>query len=48
MDGGAGSGREGSPWDKVGDDFLKKVPFPLVSESQLEDSLARLSEAVSG
>lgn len=35
-------------WSAVGADFLKKVPFPLVSESQLEDSLAKLGEAVSG
>lgn len=36
-------------WSKVTDpDILSKVSFPLVSEHQLEDSLARLAEAVSG
>ena len=36
-------------WSKVTDkELLKKVSFPLVSKGQLEDSLARLEEAVSG
>lgn len=35
-------------WSNVGDDFGKRVPFPFISETQLEDSLAKLSEAVSG
>ena len=35
-------------WSGVTDpDLLKKVSFPLVSESQLEDTLAKLAEAVS-
>ena len=35
-------------WSKVTDkDLLKKVSFPLVSESELEDSLGRLAAAVS-
>ena len=35
-------------WDKVTDQaLLQKVPFPLVSESQLEDSLAKLASTVS-
>ena len=34
-------------WDKVTDkDLLAKVKFPLVSQAQLEDSLARLAAAV--
>lgn len=36
-------------WSNVTDpDLLKKVRFPLVSQSQLEDSLGRLAAAVSG
>ena len=36
-------------WSKVTDPaLLKKVRFPLVPESALEDSLGRLAEAVSG
>ncbi|MEP7089727.1 MAG: SRPBCC family protein [Nocardioidaceae bacterium] len=36
-------------WSKVTDpDLLSKVTFPLVSEEQLEGSLARLADAVSG
>lgn len=36
-------------WSKVTDQaLLKKVGFPLVSESQLEDSLGRLASAVAG
>lgn len=36
-------------WSEVTDkDLLAKISFPLVSESQLEDSLGRLAEAVSG
>jgi hypothetical protein len=36
-------------WSKVTDKaLLAKGLFPLVSESQLEDSLAKLAEAVSG
>ncbi len=36
-------------WAAVTDkELLKKISFPLVSESQLEQSLARLGEAVSG
>ena len=36
-------------WGKVTDpDLLSKVGFPLVSEHQLEGSLAKLAEAVSG
>ena len=35
-------------WDKVSDKaILKKVPFPLVTQDQLEDSLANLASAVS-
>jgi uncharacterized protein YndB with AHSA1/START domain len=35
-------------WDKVTDQaLLQKVRFPLVSESQLEDSLAKLASTVS-
>jgi uncharacterized protein YndB with AHSA1/START domain len=35
-------------WSKVTDpQILEKVPFPLVPESALEDSLARLAAAVS-
>ena len=35
-------------WSAVTDkDLLKKVSFPLVSESELEDSLGRLAAAVS-
>ena len=34
-------------WDKVTDAaLLQKVPFPLVSQDQLEDSLAKLAAAV--
>jgi hypothetical protein len=34
-------------WSKVTDkDILSKVSFPLISQSQLEDSLGRLAEAV--
>lgn len=36
-------------WGKVTDpEILKKVSFPLVTEDQLEQSLAHLAEAVSG
>lgn len=36
-------------WDKVTDkELLAKVSFPLVQKSQLEDSLSKLAEAVSG
>lgn len=36
-------------WSGVTDpELLKKVSFPLISQSQLEDTLARLAEAVSG
>ena len=36
-------------WSNVSDpDVLKKVRFPLVSESELEESLGRLAAAVSG
>ena len=36
-------------WEKVTDpDILAKVSFPLVSEDQLDESLSRLAEAVSG
>jgi len=36
-------------WSKVTDkDLLAKVKFPLVSEHQLESSLGKLAEAVSG
>jgi hypothetical protein len=36
-------------WDKVTDKgILSKVSFPLVSKDQLEDSLGKLAEAVSG
>lgn len=36
-------------WEKVTDpDILSKVSFPLVSEGQLDESLNRLAEAVSG
>jgi len=36
-------------WSKVTDKaLLAKVHFPLVSKDQLEDSLAKLGEAVSG
>ncbi len=36
-------------WSRVDDpELLKKVSFPLVSEAQLEDSLARLASAVAG
>ena len=35
-------------WSKVGKDFLEKVPFPLVSQDQLEASLGNLAAAVSG
>ena len=36
-------------WAKVTDkEILKKVSFPLVSESQMEDSLASLAAAVNG
>ena len=36
-------------WSKVTDpQILEKVSFPLVSRSQLEDSLGRLASAVSG
>ncbi|MGA8208613.1 MAG: hypothetical protein WB441_08090 [Nocardioidaceae bacterium] len=36
-------------WSKVTDrDLLSKISFPLVSESQLEDSLNALAAAVSG
>ena len=36
-------------WSHVDDpELLKKVSFPLVSGSQLEDSLGRLASAVSG
>ena len=36
-------------WSRVDDpELLKQVSFPLVSEAQLEDSLARLAAAVSG
>ncbi len=36
-------------WSKVTDkELLKKISFPLVSESQLEDSLAALAAAVNG
>lgn len=35
-------------WSKVDDpEILKQVSFPLVSEAELEDSLARLAAAVS-
>jgi uncharacterized protein YndB with AHSA1/START domain len=34
-------------WSAVGKDFRKQVPFPLVSQKQLEDSLANLASAVS-
>jgi hypothetical protein len=35
-------------WSKVTDkDILQQVSFPLVSEDQLEDSLAHLAAAVS-
>lgn len=35
-------------WSDVTDqELLKKISFPLVSESQLEDSLGKLAEAVS-
>ena len=35
-------------WDKVTDKAtLEKVPFPLVTQDQLEDSLANLASAVS-
>ncbi len=35
-------------WDKVSDKaILEKVPFPLVTQDQLEDSLANLASAVS-
>lgn len=35
-------------WSKVTDEaLLQKVKFPLVSESQLEDSLGNLASAVS-
>ena len=34
-------------WSQVTDkDLLKKVSFPLVTEEQLEDTLAKLAEAV--
>ncbi|MEI2775735.1 MAG: polyketide cyclase [Tetrasphaera sp.] len=36
-------------WSKVTDkDLLAKVKFPLVTEAQLEDTLVKLDEAVSG
>jgi hypothetical protein len=36
-------------WDAVTDqDLLDQVGFPLVKEDQLEDSLVRLDEAVTG
>jgi uncharacterized protein YndB with AHSA1/START domain len=36
-------------WSRVDDpELLKKVSFPLVSEQQLEDSLARLAAATAG
>jgi uncharacterized protein YndB with AHSA1/START domain len=36
-------------WSNVTDpDLLAKVSFPLVTQAQLEDSLGRLAEAVSG
>ncbi|TWD15951.1 SRPBCC family protein [Marihabitans asiaticum] len=36
-------------WDKVTDEaILRKVSFPLVSESQLEESLNNLAAAVTG
>ena len=36
-------------WDQVTDEaLLAKVGFPLVQEDQLEDSLVKLDEAVSG
>ena len=36
-------------WSNVTDqDLLKKISFPLVSRSQLEDSLANLDQAVTG
>ncbi len=36
-------------WEKVTDpDILSKVSFPLVSETQLDDSLNALAEVVSG
>jgi uncharacterized protein YndB with AHSA1/START domain len=36
-------------WEKVTDKrLLAKVPFPLVKKEQLEDSLGKLAEAVSG
>ncbi len=36
-------------WSKVTDkDLLKKVSFPLISEEQLEDTLVKLDEAVTG
>ena len=35
-------------WSAVTDkELLQKIPFPLVSEQQLEDSLANLASAVS-
>ena len=36
-------------WSKVTDKkYLEKINFPLVSQSQLEDALANLAEAVTG
>lgn len=36
-------------WDKVEDpELLKKISFPLVSQSQLQDSLERLDQVVTG
>ena len=36
-------------WSGVIDkDFLKKIPFPLVSQDQMEDSLASLAAAANG
>jgi len=34
-------------WSKVDEQFRKKISFPLVPESALEDSLGRLASAVS-
>lgn len=34
-------------WSAVGSEFREMVSFPLVSESQLDDSLGRLAAAVS-
>lgn len=49
---GAGSSTEVTltyDWSKVDDpELLKKISFPLVPESALEDSLGNLAEAVSG